>query len=749
MSEERKQPFIRQEVQEQALFSRLQARTLEEVQRMSGNVWTDFNPHDPGVTLADAANYGLTELDYRLGFPLADYLTSEDGIFSPERYGLFLPKEVHTTTPVTTEDYRKLILDNIPEIEDVSVEWDDGQCGYNIRFTPSPFEEENGKLLADRIRETYHAHRNLCERLDSVSSVHQDKLEFQAELEMEPGCDATLLVARIYGTIMDYLYGSVHVCTEEERLTSELSPEEWLEGSVNGMRIETATAHRTEYEFYKKLLETEGVQSFSICYLMLDGKPQSDFTGGYGLHIPRNKSGLKVRVHCGRTEMPVDFMRFKNLLHTICHTQRRMKEKNAGTDEICWSLPQTACRDIFTQAPIAKDFPLCYRLTEKREKPTSFEAYLKLYDRIVQKGLDEVKELPQVFSIQEEDIQQSADKRLIRLRSQYLDFLDELYGVESQPEWLNEFGNYGDTPRETLLRRMAFIRHAAELTRCRSKARNMMDSRFEDNVAVVKKWFCLLLGADMNEDHTAGNVLPGYSFRLLEEKEGEQWSLEAESILIEERMLDADRVMMIDAGIPWHDSDARDDYTRLRQDLPIFNENKISGDLFRNGTRLDNYRIVDAGNGYFMLVFRNQEREGWTNLGRDRSRERLNRLAVVLRRFLWKVNRECETLYVFEPVLVDEKRPFELDLVLPAWTYRFHSARFREMCGELLRSIIPAHITCNIYWLDHQQMPEFEKCYRGLMVALANRGMQTYQNLLYDKLKDFFKDIKTEAAKKT
>ena len=91
MGEERKQPFIRQQAESDELFSRLQARTLEEVQRMSGNVWTDFNAHDPGVTLTDVADYALAELDYKLGFPIADYLTTEDGTFRPERYGLLPP----------------------------------------------------------------------------------------------------------------------------------------------------------------------------------------------------------------------------------------------------------------------------------------------------------------------------------------------------------------------------------------------------------------------------------------------------------------------------------------------------------------------------------------------------------------------------------------------------------------------------------------------------------------------------------
>ena len=78
--------YIRQLAENENLYSYLQRQTLEEVHRLSGKVWTDFNAHDPGVTLVDIANYALTEMDYKLGFGTMDYLTGEDGIFKPERF---------------------------------------------------------------------------------------------------------------------------------------------------------------------------------------------------------------------------------------------------------------------------------------------------------------------------------------------------------------------------------------------------------------------------------------------------------------------------------------------------------------------------------------------------------------------------------------------------------------------------------------------------------------------------------------
>ena len=105
---------------EDDLFADLQKRTLDELQHLSGNVWTDYNPHDPGVTIADIANYALTELAYKLGFDLEDYLTDNDGRYPVEKYGLFTDNEVYPVSAVTEDDYRKLILAHFPVIENVS-----------------------------------------------------------------------------------------------------------------------------------------------------------------------------------------------------------------------------------------------------------------------------------------------------------------------------------------------------------------------------------------------------------------------------------------------------------------------------------------------------------------------------------------------------------------------------------------------------------------------------------------------------
>lgn len=721
-----KQPYIRQQEEGEYLYSRLQKKTLDEVQRLSGNVWTDFNVHDPGVTLADIANYALTEMDYKLGFGLADYLTEEGGQFDSKRSGLFPPGEVYTTAPVTTDDYRRLFFSHIPELENVWVECDAATGAYTVKIVLSPFEKEKGMGSSEGIRRVeavYNAHRNLCEYLERVVVVKPEELEFHAEFEIEPGKDATLMLARIYHTMLRYLSGTVSISGPEEQPVSGLSPEEWLEGSEDTVRVVIPRQQNTEYELYKKLWQVEGIKSFSTCYLMKDGEPLTDFSAGYSLKIPRKEEELTVRIHCGCTRLEVDMMKFIKSLEHLYYTQGRVPAEKAGKRNYEWPGVEGTYRDIYSHYPVAGDFPLCYSLSPDRKMPTSFEAYLSLYDRTICQGLQEVKELARLLSIDAEDVDYPSARNIYPLKNLYFDFLDRLYGVESQPAWMDEFGNYGETEKEMVARRADFLRHIAYLTKNRAQARDVTDPDGKENIAVVKEWFCRLLGIERDENRSVGNVLASHNLVLMKTGgKGKRFRDRLAAMLIDERMLGNCYVdAIVPEKLPDDDKGKFEQYSRLRMELPVFNHNLISGGLFRGGISLDNYRIVHAAENEYMLVFRNQEENIWMNLGRTDDRAGLNLLANILRRYLRELNHACETLYVVEPVLSDPARSFALQLVLPSWTARFKSPRFREVCRDLLRSLLPAHLTGRIYWLNIASMQEFEDCYRLWRQALAKR----------------------------
>lgn len=740
--DERKEPYIEQQAAEDALYTRLQRQTLEEVQRLSGKVWTDYNAHDPGVTLADIANYALTELDYKLGFGVADSLTEAGRAFDAARFGLFPPVDVYTTSPVTEDDYRRMLLATVPGLENADVRCDPETGAYTVRILLSPFDESDGDETVRQVEEAFHSRRNLCERLDKVEIIRPDILDFEAELEIEPGEDATEVLARIYGRILRYLSGSMSLLIPGSRQAESVSPEAWLEGSEDILRAVLPGQEYTEHELYKQLCGIKGVDRFRTCYLTKDGIPQTRLSGPYNLRIPKERKDFgHIRMYCGKTEAKIDPDRFLERLEGfhLLRGQSLSRKQRGKENRSAWSRPSGTGHDVFTHAPIAGDFPDCYRLAPGQEQPSSFEVYTRLYDRVIQNGLDELKDLPRLLSLKEED--ESTDykylKDAIGKKSRYLDFLDRLYGVESHPAWLSEENAYGETPAGTVRRRMNFLRNAARLEKDRMKARNLLEA--DGNAPTVKEHFCLLLGIDPDEGRSVSNVLPAHNLRLLEHRKGEESTLgitdRIDSLLIGERMLRPENVQAVKFERLSRDEEGkRREYTAMRATLPFFNENLITGDLFRGGTKLGNYRIVKTDDDLYMLMYRHQEHGGWTNLGQGTDPEELAKLANILRRFLRELNRRSETLYVVEPVLADETRTFELILALPAWTYRFHSPRFRTQCRELLRSLVPAHLTGKLHWLGEKEMRQFEICYHQLMRTFTDSRLADYRGKLLEAI---------------
>src|ERR1044072_4065244 len=77
----------------------LKEEGLQKIQELAGSEWTDFNFHDPGVTILEILCYALTDLAYRADFDIADILSTpgKKKISNP----LFTPEQILTTSPLS------------------------------------------------------------------------------------------------------------------------------------------------------------------------------------------------------------------------------------------------------------------------------------------------------------------------------------------------------------------------------------------------------------------------------------------------------------------------------------------------------------------------------------------------------------------------------------------------------------------------------------------------------------------------
>jgi hypothetical protein len=115
-------------------YDRLREQGLRQIQKLSYQHWTDYNLHDPGITILEALCYAITDLGYRSGYPIRDILTSERQGVAVNSGDFHTAREVLTSGPITFDDLRKLLID----IRGVRNAWVQPHCGIRYFLEAQP-----------------------------------------------------------------------------------------------------------------------------------------------------------------------------------------------------------------------------------------------------------------------------------------------------------------------------------------------------------------------------------------------------------------------------------------------------------------------------------------------------------------------------------------------------------------------------------------------------------------------------------
>ena len=84
-------------------YAGLRAEALELLGRLCGDQWSDFNSHDPGITILEQLCFALTELAYRSQWSIEDLLASAGADWQPPA------QEILNGDPVTRDDLIALV----------------------------------------------------------------------------------------------------------------------------------------------------------------------------------------------------------------------------------------------------------------------------------------------------------------------------------------------------------------------------------------------------------------------------------------------------------------------------------------------------------------------------------------------------------------------------------------------------------------------------------------------------------------
>jgi len=156
---------------------------------MSDGGWTDFNAHDPGVTMLEAFAFALTDLGYRAGHPVPDLVAG-----SPPAPG---PDALLAGRAVTAADRRRVAL-AAPGVGEAWIEpaAGGGLAGVDrVAIDKSPVRDLPSAEVVRAVAAALHRQRGLGEDIDAVEVLAPMPVAVIAELEIDdPGrADAVLL----------------------------------------------------------------------------------------------------------------------------------------------------------------------------------------------------------------------------------------------------------------------------------------------------------------------------------------------------------------------------------------------------------------------------------------------------------------------------------------------------------------------------------------------------------------------------
>ncbi|MFN3162546.1 MAG: hypothetical protein ACE37N_03475 [Pseudohongiellaceae bacterium] len=416
-------------------FAWLRKEGIEISQELSGLGWTDYNYHDPGVTILEQVCFALTDLIYRTSFDVADYLCDERGEIDTTALGLHAPQDVLFNRPATALDFQKLLVDCSTDIADVKVRCDPvvGD-GYGLVEIEVRGQVGNGGVYPDmealrgQTRENFHRVRNLCEDLEGpVAVVTEIECQLQAEISIRPGFSAAKVLAEIYFHAAEQLARKINYQPFSGGVESAQSLDELLQGprtrqglipdSVFDSEHNVRDLHLLESAILSQVRDIDGVDYIADLRLSAstDEFLERDARRAYAFHlrVPDDGGGMEhIRVlSAGRS---LTYSRDEFLAQLEAMRFSSSSKTYRLEDDIRLSLkPRGTYRDLARYQSVQNHFPNAYGINqfgvpdtyspERKAQALQLKTYLLLFEQIMANYLANLGSIRQLFSIDGQD----------------------------------------------------------------------------------------------------------------------------------------------------------------------------------------------------------------------------------------------------------------------------------------------------------------------------------------------------------
>ncbi len=437
-------------------FDALKRAGIALLQDLSGQIWTDFNAHDPGVTILEQLCYSLTELGYRSDFPPEDYLAAGDGSIDPHRHALYLPNEIFPSETLTEHDLRTVLYDRVPEIEDV---WFEdvvpaqaggaaaaGKTGLLRVFLrlgdtaagdPGPERDAIEQRVREKVAQLVVMHRTLCSDVHEVCIVNTVPFLLAGEIEIDSVRDPAAVFADIYFQCAHQINSGFRIERYDEMvargttLESLFSGPRTLHGYVADDDVDGDRGGIPVVRLIGLIRAIPGVRQvhrLTICDADGKGVDASELTsdtlvrllfpvtdvqkGLLRLRMTRSSREQEVLDAAAQAERDADMIEDARIeLKKLRFESSAGRHRTQSLDQIVIP-PSGVYRPFNEYHSIQNQFPAVYGINEygvpasapKQQilSANQLKAYLYLFEQLMANYLQSIADIPQLFSVSSE-----------------------------------------------------------------------------------------------------------------------------------------------------------------------------------------------------------------------------------------------------------------------------------------------------------------------------------------------------------
>ena len=660
-------------------YADLRREGIRHLEKMIGRVWTDFNAHDPGITILEQVCYAMTDLAYRMDFDLPDLLAEGGEDWAKEFYR---PSEVLTTHPVTLTDIRKQVMDVdgvknawIEQVDEPAVPlfYHPGKKQLSLQEEPpvtqavrvkglykvwiekSDLADIDGSLvLRDAIRRLQ-AHRGLCEDFEEIRVLKDMPVKVAARIEIGPVEDAESLLVEIYERLANYISPRIPFLSLEEMLEAGKPIDEIFEGpmlehgfidshSLEGLERRVAI-HSSD--LIREIMSVDGVRAVRHIAIGSEGGWESwvlklrdrDRTPKLDLH------GSEIILQREQLEVGVDTAAAITAYGERLKLATVFNQLSARERDIL--PPAGRRRNVGRYHSILHQFPLLYGVglaglsptatLQRRAKARQLKAYLMFFDQMLANFFAQLAHARDLFSFESvgsetyfSNMIEDGELDLEPIRRQQV--AAHRQALQSATEVSMRQGKPGE-------RRNRFLNHL--LAR--------FAERFSD--------YSLMLQGTMSD----GGLAP--SERLIKDKE---------AFLQRYPRISAARGSAFNYLKPFGPDNVSGLEERIRLKLGLSQEDE------------EVFYVVEH---ILLRAMSSDEQQSVPFLADSRSRD-----------------------------------PYSLQLsfVFADWPLRFRYPGFRRLIEQTVRDETPAHLTIYTHWLEKEAMGRFEAAYLNWLEKLRN-----------------------------